>query len=380
MKTPETTYHHLIDSITRQGVCFALYRLPWTDEPILVMQEEGEPTFLSNLEALNQKKGFLLAPFQLTEARPAVLIQPDIVAHDWENIKQALQEWSYRHKEYTVGSPALQPEKTAPVTQPSEKEEKERYTETFSRFILPLKEKQFRKLVLSRSTTHALPPQFSPLATFIQACNSYPRMMISLCHTPSTGTWIGSTPEIILSGHEKEWHTVALAGTTPMQGETMPTEWSKKNQEEQAFVGEYIRKTVKKFGTKLTEKGPYTARAGQLVHLKTDFHFCLKDTDHLGHILQELHPTPAVCGLPKEEAYRFILQTEPHDRLFYSGIIGWIDPEGDTTLYVNLRCMHLEGNTATLYAGGGILPDSTADSEWEETQQKMNTMRNILSI
>lgn len=380
MKTPETTYHHLIDSFTRQGVCFALYRLPWTDEPILVMQEEGEPTFLSNLEALNQKKGFLLAPFQLTEARPAVLIQPDIVAHDWENIKQALQEWSYRHKEYTVGSPALQPEKTAPVTQPSEKEEKERYTETFSRFILPLKEKQFRKLVLSRSTTHALPPQFSPLATFIQACNSYPRMMISLCHTPSTGTWIGSTPEIILSGHEKEWHTVALAGTMPMQGETMPTEWSKKNQEEQAFVGEYIRKTVKKFGTKLTEKGPYTARAGQLVHLKTDFHFCLKDTDHLGHILQELHPTPAVCGLPKEEAYRFILQTEPHDRLFYSGIIGWIDPEGDTTLYVNLRCMHLEGNTATLYAGGGILPDSTADSEWEETQQKMNTMRNILSI
>ena len=343
------------------------------------MQEEGEPTFLSNLEALNQKKGFLLAPFQLTEARPAALIQPDIVAHDWENIEQALQKWSNRHKEYTVESSALPPENTASVTQPSEKEEKERYTETFSRFILPLKEKQFRKLVLSRSTTHALPPQFSPLATFIQACNSYPRMMISLCHTPSTGTWIGSTPEIILSGHEKEWHTVALAGTMPMQGETMPTEWSKKNQEEQAFVGEYIRKTVKKFGTKLTEKGPYTARAGQLVHLKTDFHFCLKDTDHLGHILQELHPTPAVCGLPKEEAYRFILQTEPHDRLFYSGIIGWIDPEGGTTLYVNLRCMHLEGNTATLYAGGGILPDSTADSECEETQQNMNTMRNILS-
>lgn len=65
-------------------------------------------------------------------------------------------------------------------------------------------------------------------------------------------------------------------------------------------------------------------------------------------MLQELHPTPAVCGLPKEEAYQFILQTEPHDRLFYSGIIGWIDPQGDTTLYVNLRCMHVEGNTATL--------------------------------
>ena len=61
-------------------------------------------------------------------------------------------------------------------------------------------------------------------------------MMISLCHTPQTGTWIGSTPEIILSGQDTEWHTVALAGTMPMQGEIMPTEWSEKNQNEQAFV------------------------------------------------------------------------------------------------------------------------------------------------
>ena len=50
----------------------------------------------------------------------------------------------------------------------------------------------------------------------------------------------------------------------------------------------------------MTEKGPYTARAGQLVHLKTNFFFLLKNTDHIGDLLQELHPTPAVCGLPKE--------------------------------------------------------------------------------
>lgn len=377
MKTPETTYHHLIDSFTHSNVSFALYRLPWTDEPILIMQEEGQPECISSLNELNQKKGFLLSPFHLTSFRPATLIRPDIQAHDWGEIKSVLQEWITRHPQYT-DSHATAQESVPESYTTSEKEEKDLYTETFSRFIMPLKEKQFRKLVLSRSTTQAINEQFSPLSAFIKACNSYPRMMISLCHTPSTGTWIGSTPEIILSGHEKDWHTVALAGTMPMQGEIMPTEWSKKNKEEQSFVGEYIRKAIKKFGSKLTEKGPYTARAGQLVHLKTDFHFCLKDTSHLGDVLQELHPTPAVCGLPKEEAYQFILDTEPHDRLFYSGIIGWINPEGDTTLYVNLRCMHIENKKVTLYAGGGILPDSTADAEWEETQQKMNTMRNIL--
>lgn len=378
MKTPETTYHHLIDSFTNSNICFVLYRLPWTDEPILVMQEEGQPEYISSLNELNQKKGFLLSPFHLTSLRPATLIRPDIQAYDWGEIKSALQEWSTRHPQHTKISYTNKVETIPNPHTLSEKEEKDLYTETFSRFIMPLKEKQFRKLVLSRSSTQTLDEQFSPLSAFIKACNSYPRMMISLCHTPSTGTWIGSTPEIILSGREKDWHTVALAGTMPMQGEIMPTEWSKKNKEEQAFVGEYIRKAVKKFGSKLTEKGPYTARAGQLVHLKTDFHFFLKDTSHLGDVLQELYPTPAICGLPKEDAYRFILDTEPHDRLFYSGIIGWIDPEGDTTLYVNLRCMHIEGKKATLYAGGGILPDSTVDAEWEETQQKMNTMRNIL--
>lgn len=131
-------------------------------------------------------------------------------------------------------------------------------------------------------------------------------MMIYLCHTPASGTWLGSTPEILLSGHGKEWHTVALAGTMPMQNEVMPTDWDKKNREEQGYVADYIRRIAKRFGNKMTEKGPYTARAGQLVHLKTDFYFLLKNTDHIGDLLQELHPTPAVCGLPKEEAFRFI--------------------------------------------------------------------------
>lgn len=101
-------------------------------------------------------------------------------------------------------------------------------------------------------------------------------MMIYLCHTPASGTWLGSTPEILLSGHGKEWHTVALAGTMPMQNEVMPTDWDKKNREEQGYVADYIRRIAKRFGNKMTEKGPYTARAGQLVHLKTDFLFLIE--------------------------------------------------------------------------------------------------------
>lgn len=203
-------------------------------------------------------------------------------------------------------------------------------------------------------------------------------MMIYLCHTPASGTWLGSTPEILLSGHGKEWHTVALAGTMPMQNEVMPTDWDKKNREEQGYVADYIRRIAKRFGNKMTEKGPYTARAGQLVHLKTDFYFLLKNTDHIGDLLQELHPTPAVCGLPKEEAFRFIPDNEGYDRSYYSGFTGWLDTEGHTDIYVNLRCMEIKPGEAILYAGGGILASSEVESEWVETGDKMNTMRSIL--
>lgn len=123
MKTPETIYHHLIDSFTHSNVSFALYRLPWTDEPILIMQEEGQPECISSLNELNQKKGFLLSPFHLTSFRPATLIRPDIQAHDWGEIKSVLQEWITRHPQYT-DSHATAQESVQESYTTSEKEEK----------------------------------------------------------------------------------------------------------------------------------------------------------------------------------------------------------------------------------------------------------------
>lgn len=373
MNIPETQLCQLIDNLTLRSVSFALYRLPWTDEPILVLQEGGDVEKLDSLNELNGKRGFVLTPFG--HAHPGVLIRPDKVARDWEQIGEVLAELTEKTEETPV-----EDKEEASAAFADEGGNKQRYAEAFNRFIAPLQQREFKKLVLSRCEENELAVNFSLLTAFVNACNTYPRMMISLTHTPVTGTWLGSTPEIILSGQDNQWHTVSLAGTMPMNGEVMPEDWSVKNKEEQAFVSEYIRKTVKKFGSKLTENGPYTARAGQLVHLKTDFHFCLKNTDRLGDILSELHPTPAVCGLPKKETYDFILANEGYDRGYYAGIIGWIDPQEHTTLYVNLRCMHVSGRTAKLYAGGGILASSTLETEWDETLHKVDTMKRIIAL
>lgn len=231
----------------------------------------------------------------------------------------------------------------------------------------------FDKLVLSRSLT--IPAHIDPEKAFYQACRLYPRMMIYLCHVPEIGTWLGCTPEILLSGCKTHYRTVALAGTMPFAHQV---EWTEKNKREQAIVAHYIKEILQRHADVIEEEGPYTSRAGQLVHLKTEFHFQPRQGTSIANIIDELHPTPAVCGVPKEQARHFIIQNEGYDRKYYSGIVGMYDPMGETNLFVNLRCAEILPDTATLYAGGGILTDSTQESEWKETEEKMKTIGRVL--
>lgn len=365
MNMPENNLHRLIDRLAQSSVSFALYRLPWEKEPVLVLQREGAPYVCDRLQGLNGRTGFVLAPFCATDRHPVVLIHADREATGWQEIGEALA--------------GVEPVGAGVWPSVVSADGRADYAAAFGRFIAPLQDGTFRKLVLSRCETQELPADFSPLATFVNACTHYPRMMVSLVHTPVTGTWIGSTPEIILSEERGRWHTVSLAGTMPMEGETIPENWSLKNREEQMLVSAYLREVLGRIGSGLTAEGPYTARAGQVVHLKTDFFFDLEQTDCLGDVLTELHPTPAVCGLPKQAAYDFIRANEGYDRSYYAGIIGWLDSWGErTSLYVNLRCMQVRGRETVLYAGGGILPSSVEESEWEETRHKMDTMKRII--
>ena len=110
---------------------------------------------------------------------------------------------------------------------------------------------------------------------------------------------MGSTPEIILSGEKGEWNTVALAGTQSLQNGELPQQWDEKNREEQEYVAAYIRKQLRSLGISPTEKGPYPAFCRGIVSPENGFPLLLNDSQRLGDLLKLLHPTPAVCGLPK---------------------------------------------------------------------------------
>ena len=188
--------------------------------------------------------------------------------------------------------------------------------------------------------------------------------------------WLIASPEVLLRGNAEGYQTMALAGTMKYEGEDM--KWSSKNQEEQQLVADYIRACLQPFAAEITESKPYTTRAAHLAHLRTDFTFQLKDTQRLGTFLTAFHPTPAVCGMPKDEAQQFILHNEQLNRSYYSGFSGLLGEKGAAKLYVTLRCMQLSRSTCRLYAGGGLLKESIEENEWQETEAKLDTMRQLL--
>ena len=366
MNQPPPVVHQALDRLVLSTVSFALYRLPQGKDPVLELQSNGLPRTYSQLDDLNNQAGFLLAPFRPTPHCPIVLIGPDQQASGWPAIGHLLHHLPVQDQ---IGQPSVPP--IIP-----EEQEYMGYRQAFGRFMEPLQRQIYQKLVLSRRSIRELPGGFSPVAAFIRACQDYPDMMVSLCHSPLTGTWLGSTPEMLLTSNGCQGTTMALAGTMP-RCEASPT-WTSKNLREQGIVSQYIREQLREISPVVTEHGPVTAPAGQLVHLKTEFRFTLSDENHLGSLLRSLHPTPAVCGYPQAEASRFITDSEGFDRRYYAGIIGKLAPGERTTLFVNLRCMEMSAGTAILYVGSGLLATSELQDEWEETQQKLHTILDIL--
>lgn len=356
-----------IEALIKQNKSFVIYRVP-EEEPVLILQSAGPSFSLNELDELDGKRGFVFAPFWISDSSPLMLMQPDVFIKGWKDIN------SYLSKE-ECAEDTLSEEDTENCPQADNYDS---YSQAFSSFISSLREKRFEKLVLSRTSVQPKNSSFSLEKALFNACERYADAFVYLYHTPQTGTWLGSTPEILLSGKDEQWNTVALAGTLPFHRAVLPNAWSEKNIREQQLVVDYVRNQLTAFGVTPEENGPFTVRAGELAHLKSEFSFALPEKGRLGSLLGLLHPTPAVCGLPKEEAYRFILENEGYNRRYYSGFLGWINPDGKTDLYVNLRCMEIGASCLTLYAGGGLLSHSEMELEWKETEAKLQTMLAII--
>ena len=255
------------------------------------------------------------------------------------------------------------------------------YRSDFAQFSAALHAGLFQKLVLS-SYFEQESSCFYVLDNFMRACAVKPELMVVLAQAPQVGTWFVATPEVLVRTlpQSSRLHTMALAGTMPYCAENMElAAWSHKNREEQALVTSYLTAIL---GDDYEAHGPYPVKAGSVVHLRTDLTFTPKQG--LSALLAALHPTPAVCGLPKAAALDFIVEHESYQRSYYAGFLGEMQsPKSGTNLFVNLRTIELLAQQGVWgpwifrsYVGGGLLAASNEDSEYAEICAKN---RSVLS-
>ncbi len=263
--------------------------------------------------------------------------------------------------------------------------------------IEAIENKQFKKVVLSRTEAINL-SESKPISIFKSLLAKYPSAFVYCWYHPIVGLWLGATPETLVKIEGNRFSIMALAGTQDYKG-TLNVVWQEKEKQEQQFVTDFIVETLKPSIESYKISDVETVKAGDLLHLKTMISARLKSEVSLQQVISSLHPTPAVCGLPKLDAKQFILENEDYKREFYTGFLGELNFETTssprssrrnienrayaitktcTQLYVNLRCMQLKDQHAIIYVGGGITKNSKPESEWEETVSKTLVIKSIL--
>ena len=347
---------------------FGSFRLPEENSFQTIIQEKPEINFLDSFKNVDNKSGFIFSPFHENERNKTVLIKPDIVFinDDFPDYKIENLQTNFLKENFD--------ENIFSVT-------KEKYLKQCQKMIDEIKNDSFQKAILSRIKLVEKNPNFDCTNLFFALTENYPDAFVYLINLPGLGIWLGASPEVLLNISKGKAKTIALAGTQKNSGQKInDVFWEKKEIEEQKFVSEYIRNIFYKLNiTDYQQSKTYTKSAGNVFHLQTDFEFSSdKIENKLGEFIHELHPTPAVCGTPKEASLSYILKNETHNREYYSGFLGPLNLKNSTFLFVNLRCLKVLPEKLVLYVGGGITKDSIPEKEWEETCQKSKTLLSVI--
>lgn len=329
--------------------------------------------------------GFVVSPFMNPEGNETLLLQADVLAYKKDDGIWMVERGEPQKHGDMENINGIKPYhlNRRPDTEISGK--KSHFIKMVENGIKAIENGEFEKVVSARTYDEPLSNNFNVIDQFNRLEKAYPDAFVSLVSIPHRGTWMGATPELLIESSDDHFRTVSVAGTQPFPLDKNVSEatWNQKEIEEQAMVSRYIIEQFKTIRLReFVETGPRTVRAGNMIHLKSEFRVNLNEVHfpELGTVmLHLLHPTSAVCGMPKLSALRFITTNEHLNREFYSGYLGPVNMEGMSRLYVNLRCMQILRNRALLYAGAGITHDSIPEKEWEETALKCRTLLDVMN-
>lgn len=190
--------------------------------------------------------------------------------------------------------------------------------------------------------------------------------------------FLGATPELLISRRGTRVLSEALAGSTAHGDAARMMESAKEREEHQLVVRAVLHGLEPFCDTLRSDAEPSVRELPNLLHMQTAIEGRLREPTHVLSLVQALHPTPAVGGVPTEEAIRWIGTNESLGRGWYSAPIGWADANGDGEFVVALRSGLLRDGKAWVYAGAGIMADSDPDAEYAETELKMQALLGAL--
>lgn len=371
-------FFHRIESHYKNNLPFVVYRKPNSTTIFSLLQNTDDLFFTENFT----ETGFVFSPFDTLEK---TILLPSNCSE--KGLLKNTDNDSVVDKKLKSNS----------NSNTSSAQDKECHINLINKGISAIQKTDIKKVVLSRTETIHL-SENNPISIFKKLVNAYKLAFVYCWYHPKVGLWLGATPETLIKMEGNRFSIMALAGTQDYQG-TLDVVWQKKEKQEQQFVTDFIVENLKPCVENCNVSKVETVKAGNLLHLKTIITAQLKTQTQLKQVIKALHPTPAVCGLPQQDAKQFILEHEAYNREFYTGFLGELNFETtlsprlgtnnienkayafnkkSTQFYVNLRCMQIQNKNAIIYVGGGITKHSDAESEWNETVSKTLVIKNML--
>jgi menaquinone-specific isochorismate synthase len=261
----------------------------------------------------------------------------------------------------------------------------EQWKDTVTKAIEEIKETDLDKLVLAREMRLIFKdPVLSEQVLQNLAVEQQTSFIFSL--EAGSDCFIGASPERLIKKTGKEMFSTCLAGSIArgrdrQEDERLGSELlhDRKNLMEHQYVVSMIGDAMKSVcnSVSIPEK-PVLMKNRHIQHLYTPIKGTCNEHVSIFEMIKKLHPTPALGGMPKEKAVRRIREVELLQRGFYAGPIGWADSYGNGEFAVAIRSALLQGKEASLFAGCGIVEDSTPESEYMETSIKFKPMLSAL--
>lgn len=335
--------------------CIALVRFPGKN--VIAFSGENEPVALKNLNT--RQSGFIYAPFDLSEG--VLQLNPE---KDMHRVLNFIEKTSA----------------IVPLRSKSMATEINEYSKSAESLLAELHSGTLKKVILSRIIEHPHSVNLKVKDFFDLLCKAHPKACVHLFVHADNGIWLGASPEVLIDFKNDLLQTSALAATRKFEDKNLSDiEWNAKEIEEHELVSDFIADLLwRQSGVSwLEENCIETVRAGSVIHMLTRFQATVNSNFNWVDLVQKMHPTPAVCGLPVDVARKAIEQNETHSRSFYTGFFGTYN-SNEARLYVNLRCLQWYGEKVNVYVGGGLTALSEINSEWEETTHKAETLLNVL--